>query len=1086
MEPEQRLWEAGLDELDGAVASLVAAEEHRQDEKIILIPSESLTPWAVREALGSVFTSIYAEGYPREETMRLSEARLDDLEERLAYFRRYADRRFYRGAEFANIAEALACRRAAACFASEALPEEDIYAAIQPLSGAAANMAIYDALLSPGDTVMALDLAQGGHLSHGSPFHQSGRRFNMVRYGVNPKTERLDYDMIEELARTHKPRMIIAGYTSYPWAPNWKAFRQVADTCGALLLADIAHTAGMAIAGAYPNPLPHADVVMFTTHKTLCGPRGAVVLARDPELAKAIETAVFPGAQGGPHVNKFVAIACALAIARTEAFRALQRRIAENAKALAGALTERGLKLAYGGTDTHLMVIDLRGMRTSNGQPLLGDTAARLLDLGGLVANKNTIPGDSSAADARGVRFGTTWVTQRGLGGEAMKEIASMTADILGDVRPFSYLGVTGILPRGKVSTGTLSGVRERVGRLLGTPVPEKIAPPTLLWTPGEAEEAVPFAGTAILVRGGRAAHLLHEACAGRVLQLDPGQALRTVFLDPQGDLLSEAIVGRLADAPYDVARFAVLAPEQAGTRLRAWLEELADGYVLFDPHDVYRKVQGPAVVALLPATTDPEVLYLEDEGAITWAAGRLPAPGTTPFLGIGADRRGVQAAPPNAVDVAKPYFVGQHVLEGSSARQPYTPTAEERPLRQTPLTKVHRDMGARMQAFAGYEMPLWYTSARDEHKAVREAAGLFDLSHMGALEVSGRYAEAFLNLVTSNYAGWLHPGQSHYAFLLTPQGAVIDDVMVYRRARDRFLIVVNAVNEASDWDWLRAVNEDTPLLDPDRPWIAPDGPVTLRDLKARDVDDGRLNLALQGPAARAVLERLLAGHWRYRLRALRRTEFLELKLAGVELLCSRTGYTGEELGYELYVPPQRVEELWRTLLDAGRELGVTPCGLAARDSLRTEAGLPLYGHELAGEHAILPHEAGFAPYVKLHKPFFVGREAYLRALEDWQREVVRFEVPLGGRPVRAGSALLDRAGVVIGRVTSCAVTPDGQVGMALLWRRGVEAGTALAVVMGEALPEGLAPGARLPLLQWGTVIARFPDRETLPQAGPD
>lgn len=1089
MEPEQRLWEAGLDELDGAVAALVAAEERRQADKVILIPSESLTPKSVRQALGSVFTSIYAEGYPREETMRLPEARLGDLDERLAYFRRYADRRFYRGAELANIVEALACRRAAECFSSEALPPEDIRAIVQPLSGAAANMAIYDALLAPGDTVMALDLAQGGHLSHGSPFHQSGRRFKMIHYGVDPKTERLDYDRIEELARVHKPRMIIAGYTSYPWAPDWAAFRRAADACGALLHADIAHTAGMAIAGAYPNPLPYADVVMFTTHKTLCGPRGALVLARDPEIAGAIEAAVFPGAQGGPHVNKFVAIACALEIARTDAFRGFQHRVVENAKVLAQALTEQGLTLAYGGTDTHLMVLDLRELKTATGAPLMGDTAARLLDLGGLVANKNTIPGDTSAADARGVRYGTPWVTQRGMGGDAMKEIAAITADVLRPVRPFSYFGVTGILPRGKVPTGTLRRARERVDSLLRTPVPEQIATPTLLWTSGNAEESVPFAGTAIFVRGGRAAHLLHEACAGRILQLDPGRGLHTVFLDTEGSVITEAIVARLADEEHGGARFIVVAPPQAGERLHRWLAELSDGYVLFDPDDVYRKVQGPAVVELLAAGTPPEVVRLGDGGVLTWTAedrGSGHAGGPTPFWGVVGEGPEVQEACPDAIDVAKPYFVGQHRLEGASARALYVPAAEERPVRETPLTGVHREMGARMQPFAGYEMPLWYTSARDEHRAVREAAGLFDLTHMGAMEVSGRHAEAFLNLVTTNYAGWLHPGQSHYAFLLGPDGSVIDDVMVYRRARDRFLLVVNAANESRDRDWLRAVNEGAPLLDPERPWIAPDGPVTLRDLKDPEAEDGRLNLALQGPSSRTVLERLLPDPWRYRLRALRRTEFLELELAGVDVLCARTGYTGEELGYELYVSPSRVEDVWRAVLEAGCELGVVACGLAARDSLRTEAGLPLYGHELAGEHAILPHEAGFAPYVKLHKPFFVGRKAYRRALEDWQREVVRVHLPQGGRPVRAGAAVVDRAGVVAGHMTSCAVVPDGQVGMALLWRRGVEAGTPLGVVMGEALPDGLVPGARMPLLQWGKVIPRFPDREMLPQAGPD
>ncbi|MFO8033635.1 MAG: serine hydroxymethyltransferase [Candidatus Bipolaricaulota bacterium] len=1075
MDSEAYLWTTNLGDLDQAVAELIKAEGRRQADKIILIPSESLTPQAVREALGSVFTSIYAEGYPREETMRLPEQRLMDLDERMAYFRRYADRRFYRGAEYADVLEALAAYRAAECFATEELPAGDIHAAVQPLSGAAANMAIYDALLAPGDTVMALDLAQGGHLSHGSPFHQSGRQFHMVRYGVHSKTELLDYDRIEELAKRHKPKLIIAGYTSYPWAPDWEAFRRVADSCGALLLADIAHTAGMAVAGAYPNPFPYADVVMFTTHKTLCGPRGAVVLSRDADVAQSIEAAVFPGAQGGPHVNKFAAIACAFNIARTDAFRQLQHRVVDNAKALASALTEEGLKLAYGGTDTHLLVLDLREMKTPNGEQLMGDTAARLLDLGGIVANKNTIPGDTSAADARGVRYGTPWVTQREMGKEEMKEIASITAQVLSEVRPFAYLGVTGPLFRGKVPSGTLSEARSRVARLLKRQTDDSCSQKSCL---------SPF-----LVRGGRAAHLLHEACAGRVLQLDPGHGTRTAFFDGEGELLSEAVVGRLADGEFGEGRFLVLAPAESEERLRRWLEELSDGYVLFDPHDVYRKVQGPAVVEPLSGDAESEELELEDGSSLRWFTETQEGgtgEGRQLFLGLTGGLREIDNVPPETVEPAKPYFVGQHVLSGLPERKVYRPQVEERPVRKTPLTDIHRTAGARMQAFAGYEMPLWYSSAKAEHQAVRTAAGLFDLGHMGVVEVSGRYAESFLNLVTSNYAGWLHPGQSQYAFLLTPEAAVIDDVMVYRRGCDRFLVVVNAANEAVDWDWLTTVNEDKPLLDPDRPWVAPDGPVKLRDLKGLGGEDGRVNLALQGPSSRDILSRLLGRQGQTRLRALRRTEFLELELCGVGVICSRTGYTGEDLGYELYVPLASVKQIWQTILDAGSDLGVLPCGLAARDSLRTEAGLPLHGHELAGENGLLPHEAGFAPYVKLHKPFFVGREAYLQALQAWEREVVRFELPAGGRPARAGAAVVERSGKLVGRVTSCAVVPEGQAGMALLWKRGVEPETPLGVVMGDKLPDALEPGARLPLVQWGKVLPRFPSRETLPQAGPD
>jgi len=1101
---EREILALGIEEIDKVLHQLIRSEERRQEEKIILIPSESLTPKAVREALGSVFTSIYAEGYPRDEQLRLPEERLADFAEQLAYFRRYADRRFYKGVELADLAESIACRRAAECFANELVSADEIYACVQPLSGAAANMAIYDALLTPGDTIMAMDLTQGGHLSHGSPFHQSGRRFKVVAYGVDPKTERLDYDQIMDLAKKHRPKLIIAGYTSYPWAPNWQAFREIADAAGALLMADIAHTAGMAIAGAYPNPVGYADVVMFTTHKTLCGPRGAVILTCDPEIAKAVEQAVFPGAQGGPHVNKFAAIAVALEMAKTDAFRRLQHRIVENAKALAQALAERGLRLAYGGTDTHLLVIDLRAIKTPNGRPLLGEPAARVLDLVGLVANKNTIPGDRSAADARGIRYGTPWATQRGMGPREMEEIAEVTARVLSAIHPFTYHGLMGPLPRGKLPLAVLEEAKEMVRAIVQrfspvAPAEARHADPP--YRVGEKGEYVDLSDcTALLVRGGRAAHLLHEAGTAHVLSLEPGQARRTLFLDKDGRLLSEAIVGRLSDDPWGRERFLVLAPPEGGEALARWLSALSDGYALFDPEDIFRKVQGPAVVEELAdaglvailgrgkgtlSTEDGTAILVVDtaEAAELGPVRRRRPP--EPFLGLAGDGETLFRGHPELFAPKKPYFVGCHVITLSEGKEPYEPVVPERPLRKTPLTELHRTLGAKMAPFAGYEMPLWYSSALEEHRAVRERAGLFDLGHMGVFEVAGRYAESFLNLVTTNYAGWLHPGQSQYAFLLDPRGRVIDDLLVYRRGKDRFLLVVNAVNEGKDWDWLVRVNSGEVLLDPDRPWIEPDGEAELRDLKAPGAEDGRVDIALQGPASRKVLSRLLSPRDQRRLFALRRTEFLELKVDGKDVICARTGYTGEPLGYELYVHPGDAKEIWQLVLDAGKPFGVLPCGLAARDSLRTEAGLPLYGHELAGDHGVLPHEAGFAPYVKLHKPFFVGRAAYLKALEDWSREIVRFKVAPGARPIRAGAGVVDRTGQLVGWVTSCVALDDGQVGMALLWRRGVTVGTQLGFLLGRReLPQRFEPGARLPLIAWGEVVPRFPERRLLPRVG--
>lgn len=1060
MDVERTIWELGLAELDRFVAELAEAEERRQKEKIILIPSESLTPRAVREALGSAFTSIYAEGYPREETLRLSEERLADVAEQLAYYRRYSDRRFYKGVEFADLVEALACRRCAELFATPEVPPEAIFVNVQPLSGAAANLAIYEALLRPGDTLMALDLAQGGHLSHGSPFHVSGRRYRIVTYGVDPKTEKLDYDRIADLAKREKPKMIVAGYTSYPWAPDWKAFREIASSVGAFLFADIAHTAGMASAGAYPTPVGYADVVMFTTHKTICGPRGAVILSFDPDIAARIDQAVFPGEQGGPHVNKFAAMAVAFALAQTPEFKRLMHRIVENAQALARFLSEEGLRLCYGGTNTHLLVLDLRAIPTKNGNPLMGEAAARILDLVGIVANKNTIPGDTSAADARGIRYGTPWVTQRGMGEREMREIAEITALVLREIRPFTYHGVRGPLPRGKIPLSVLREAKARVVELLSRFGVEPEKRPVGVANPkGKAK--------ALLVRGGRAEHLLHEAATAHVLRLEPGEASRALFLNERGEVLSEAVVGRLPDDALGRKRFLVLAPEERAEALREWLAALSDGYVLFDEADVFRKVQGPAVVEDFAGEAQ---LRLDGE-RLSVAEGRA----SVTFLGVSGRAEEVQKRHPELFALNKPYFVSGEGLKGEGARAPYAPRAPERPVQRTPLHAWHVRAGARMTVFAGYEMPLWYTSALAEHKAVRTQAGLFDLGHMGVLSVSGRYAESFLNLVTTNYAGWLYPGQSQYGFLLDPEGQVIDDLMVYRLGPQEFILIVNAANEGKDWDWLCAVNEGRALLDPERPWVEPDGPVTLRDLKR---EEGLVDLALQGPASRAVLARLLSPQDRHRLVALRRTEFLELRVAGHSLLCARTGYTGEPLGYELLVPGPAVEAVWEALLEAGREKGLIPCGLAARDSLRTEAGLPLYGHELAGELRILPHEAGFAPYVKLHKPFFVGRSAYLRALGNWTREVVRFWVEPGQRPIRAGALVVDASGAVVGRVTSCVVLEEGQVGMALVPRALAALDTRLGFVVSSG-GEG-----HVPLVIWGKVIPRFLRKETLPAPG--
>ena len=1039
-------------DIDAQTAALIAAEERRQREKIILIPSESLTPPPVREALGSVFTSVYAEGYPRKAMMRQTEEELADIDAQLSSYRRYSDRRFYKGTEFADLVESLAARRAAECFATPDYPADRILANVQPLSGAAANLAVYDAFVKPGETVMGMALTEGGHLTHGSEFNVTGRRYRIVSYAINRETGRLDYEKIRALAREHRPRMIIGGFTSYPWQPDWAMFREIADEVGAILLADVAHTAGLIIGKVYPNPIGHAHVVSFTTHKTLCGGRGAVLLTTDPQIALRVDTAIFPGQQGGPHVNKFAALAVALKLAKEPAFTALQRRILENAQHLARALSENGLALAYGGTDTHLLLVDLREIKSDTGFVMMGEIASRILDLVGIVCNKNTLPGDRSAADAHGIRLGTPWATQRGMGKLEMEAIARVVARVLLSIRPFSYQGLHGELSRGKLPLEVLEQAKHDVREIVARIDPRLSR---------DVDEPRRLGGTAwgvLRVRSGRAGALLQEAATGELRHLEAQSSVRTYFLDGDGRVIAPTVVGALGRDDY-----VILVPSEQLRPLRIWLEGLAEGYTLFDSEDLLRKAQGPAVIeevdpSSLPAFTKEWTSLSPEEGA----AGRAAAE--------------VMGTNPQRFALDKPYFVGRRALGQSDAapRPGFSWSDEEKPaLRTTALHESHVALGARLVPFAGWEMPVWYTSALEEHRAVRQAAGIFDLGHMGVFQVEGEGATEFLNAVTSNYEGWLEDGQSHYAYLFGPNGSVIDDIWIYRRAWNRYLVVVNAANERKDWEWLTGLHEGRYDADAERPGCRLAPGVVLRDLKR---ERGVMDIALQGPKSLAALKQVLAPAEHRTVAGLERTEFAELNADGHQLLVARTGYTGEPLGYEVYSTAADALWLWNRLLEVGRPMGLLPCGLASRDSTRTEAGLPLYGHELAGPHNVNPFEAGFGPYVKLHKCFFVGRAACVVASRSQEREIVRFEVEAGSRPVRDGALVLDRNGTVLGWVTSCVSLGESQVGLALLERRGLMEGTQI-LLLPPRPAEHLSAGSRVPVAGAGKLVSRFQAR---------
>jgi glycine hydroxymethyltransferase len=383
---------ASLQEVDPEVYALIQKETARQEENLELIASENITSRAVREAVGSVMTDKYAEGYP--------------------------GKRYYGGCEYYDEVERLAIERAKQLFGAE-------HANVQPHSGANANMAVYFAVLQPGDTYMALDLAQGGHLTHGSPVNFSGILYKVVHYGVRRDTETIDYDQLRELARAHRPKLIVGGATVYPREIDWAALRAIADEVGAYLMADIAHPAGLIAAGEYPSPIPYADFVTTTTHKTLRGPRGGMILCR-AEYAALIDKTVFPGLQGGPLMHQIAGKAVCFHEALQPEFKLYQQQVKANARALADALQAEGFRLVAGGTDSHLMLIDL----TSLG--MTGKLAQQVLDSVNITTNKNMIPYDTQKPFVTsGIRVGTPAVTTRGMREPQMAIIANLIARAL-------------------------------------------------------------------------------------------------------------------------------------------------------------------------------------------------------------------------------------------------------------------------------------------------------------------------------------------------------------------------------------------------------------------------------------------------------------------------------------------------------------------------------------------------------------------------------------------------------------------------------------------------------------------------------
>ena len=382
-----------LKTVDPEIQKAIDQELSRQREKLEMIASENIVSTAVMQAQGSILTNKYAEGYP--------------------------GKRYYGGCEYVDIVEQLAIDRAKKLFGAE-------YANVQPHSGAQANTAVYFALLQPGDTILGMNLTDGGHLTHGSPVNISGKYFKIIPYGVDKETERIDYDELERLAKEHQPKLIVGGASAYSRVIDFERMAQIAKSVGAYFMVDMAHIAGLVAAGLHPSPVPYADVVTTTTHKTLRGPRGGLILCRDAEFGKQFNKAIFPGIQGGPLMHVVAAKAVAFKEALSDEFKVYQQQVLDNAKALADELVKKGFRIVSGGTDNHLMLVDLRSKN------ITGKEAQFLLDEIGITANRNTIPFEPlSPFVTSGIRLGTPALTTRGLKEDDIREVADIIADVI-------------------------------------------------------------------------------------------------------------------------------------------------------------------------------------------------------------------------------------------------------------------------------------------------------------------------------------------------------------------------------------------------------------------------------------------------------------------------------------------------------------------------------------------------------------------------------------------------------------------------------------------------------------------------------
>ena len=760
-------------------------------------------------------------------------------------------------------------------------------------------------------------------------------------------------------------------------------------------------------------------------------------------MSDKIDRAVFPGEQGGPHLNTMAALATAFKFAATEQFKSLQQQIVVNCKVMADQLTARGFHISYGGTNSHLANIDCKSITGPDGTPLNGDLAARILDIAGIVTNRNTIPGDRSALNSHGIRFGTPWITQRGFTEEDSLELANLIADLLQAVTPYKIQSRKGFATRAKVDFNVLEHTKIQVRQLC-----QKIESYEAIQPEGypfnyyiddvnPAEQGM----KAYDITGEKAAEFVNFSFQSDVELLENSQHHNTQLFTP--NTLIKAVLKK-----FNAYHFQVSFPTASASYAAAWLRDLSDAFISFDT-DLLRRL--PGVIKVSDSKYPP--IELSDEPVVTGN---------------------------------KPYCIGQ---ENQATNQNPLPAfswdeEENSQLQRTALYDTHVALGGKMVPFAGWEMPVQYSSIMEEHLATRTAAGLFDVSHMGVFQAEGPDAMAFLDSVCGNDISSLEIGQSCYTHFLDPNAAVIDDLIVYRRALEKFLVVVNASNNDKDWAWLIAVKNGTVRVDNQNPTAVAFGRnVILQNL--RDIEAGkemRVDIALQGPKSRDILLKLGTDPISAaKIKNLGRSELCEAVVGGYDLVISRTGYTGENISFELFIHPEKSVAFWNDLLKVGAQAGLKPCGLGARDSLRTEYGLPLYGHEMAGPYNATVGEAGFAYFVKTYKPWFIGRDAFLEQEKNRKTELIRFRfAEQRTKKAHSGDPVLNEKGKVIGRVTSCAIDSDGYfTGQAILDQQFNQEGTEIFIFQGAPDKQGktpaeLSPGDRFTLPAKALIISRY------------